>query len=82
MTLWLTFGTALLGIIGTILAYELNPQNQARKKLVVVLNEIVNWENKRDEALAKNDSDGLTIAAAKLSGLQYSKASLLRIIGP
>lgn len=69
---------AVLGILGTVLTYELNPKNQARKKLIVVLKEIIEWEKKRDEALSKNNTDGLTIATIKLSGLQHTKASLLQ----
>ncbi len=81
MIAWLTFGTALLGIIGTIVAYEFNPTNQARKKLVEVLKEIQEWEAKRDVALQTNNNDALTIASVKLSGLQHSKASILQQLG-
>jgi len=78
MNLWLTFGISLLGIIGTIISYQLNPKNQAKKKLVIVLKDIQSWEIRRDNALSKNDNNALTVAVTTLNGLQKSKSDLLQ----
>lgn len=72
------FGSALLGVVGTLLIYWLDPKQKARRQLVPVVKQIEDWGVKLDEALVKNDSDGITIAASNLSKLQHTKAGLLQ----
>ncbi len=81
MTAWLAFGTALLGIISTVLIYKLNPKNQAKEQLAIVVSEIDIWEKRRDEALSKNNSDDLTTAVTVLCRLQHNKADILQQLG-
>lgn len=76
--LLIPFGSALLGVIGTLLIHWLDPKEGARRQLVPVLKDISIWETKLDEALVNNDSNGITIAAAALSGLHKTQASLLQ----
>lgn len=78
MGAWLPLFTAVAGIIATVVTYELNPARQKAKKLLFVLNEIAKWEKLRDEALEKNDADGITAAGLQLQRLQHTKADILR----
>lgn len=78
MTLWLTFGTALLGLAGSVWAWYANP----RRQLYVEADKIfTNWEKLnaiRDKALSTNDSDSLTVVTAQLIELRKRKTEILQ----
>jgi len=69
--------TGIVGLISTILAYRWNPKRLLQAKLDAVAHQIKHWEGKKDEALAKNDIDGLNVSIAKLVELHNDQASLL-----
>ena len=50
---------ALLGIVSTLIAYNLNPKKVLATKLAEIDKQIKEWGVKRDEALQKNDRDNL-----------------------
>lgn len=78
MSLWLPFLTGLVGIIGTIVAYRLNPINQARDELKKLLGQVKYWEGIRDAAIAKNDSDTLSIAVNSLARLRRDQDAVYK----
>jgi hypothetical protein len=78
---WIALASAIAGIISTLLAYFLNPQrhkDNLRRQLIDTYQQLEVWERKRDEALQKNDSDGLTIATDTILRLRKVKADLLQ----
>lgn len=69
---------AVLGIIGTILTYKLNPKQKLYDQLDQLAKKKVSLERWRDEALQKNDTDSLTAAGNALIKLQHDEASILQ----
>lgn len=68
----------LLGIIGTIIAYKLNPRRAILAELDNIAAQKHKWEEVRDEALKENNNDDLTIANAMLVQLRDRRAELLQ----
>ena len=69
--------TGLVGLVSTILAYNLNPKRILQAKLDAIADMIKFWEEKKDEALANNDTELLNVAVDRLIGLRHDQADLL-----
>lgn len=81
MIAWLTFGTALLGIIGTVWAWYANPRRQLYAEADSIF---IKWEKLnviRDKALSTNDSDSLTVVTSQLNELRKRKTEVLQRLG-
>lgn len=69
---------ALLGIVSTLIAYNLNPKKVLATKLAEIDKQIKEWGVKRDEALLKGDVDNLTIANYSITQLLQTRSNLLQ----
>ena len=69
---------ALLGIVSTLIAYNLNPKKVLATKLAEIDKQIKEWGVKRDEALLKGDVDNLTIANYSITELMQNRYKLLQ----
>ena len=80
-TLILTAISGIVGIVGTVIAYRLSPQRKI-DELNAHYVTLVNLEKKlikeRDDALAKNDTDGITNAVSSLEQLHYNQNDILQ----
>jgi uncharacterized protein YeeX (DUF496 family) len=80
MTAIITLAGAFLGVVLWILhRYDL--KNKMQRELEDIPSKKILWEGKRDEALSKNDMDGVTIAIDMLNQLRSRKAYLLQRLG-
>ena len=68
----------VLGILSTILAWNLNPKRLIYSELDGIYKKLDKLYGERDEALAKNDSDTLTRVTADIVRLAERKNSLLQ----
>lgn len=66
----------ILGIIATIVAWNLNPKRKIYALLDNVYNDIDDLEKLRDQALAQNDIDRLTVVTSGLISLRNKKSEL------
>jgi len=73
--------TGVVGIIATLLAWNLNPRRRLYAAIDLVYKELEDCYVKRDKALAENDSDTLTIVTADIVRLCETKARLLQRLG-
>lgn len=78
MTLVLTILAAVLGIAGTWLKFRLDPKQQVYVQLDLLAKQKIILERQRDEALAKNDIPGVTIAGNALFQLREQQNTLLQ----
>ena len=78
MTLILTIISGLIGIVGTVLMYRLNPRQKIWDELDRLSRVKIELERRRDEALKIHDNDSLTIAGNELIKLQNDQTSLLQ----
>jgi hypothetical protein len=74
----LTGVVGLIGIVGTILAWNLNPKRRIYAELDSIYQELEKCYDKRDKALVAGDSDTLTIVTADIIWLCKRKAVLLQ----
>lgn len=70
--------TGVVGIIATILAWNLNPKRKIYAEIDEIYRELEVLYTKRDNALANNDSDGLSIVTMHIVRLCTRKADLLK----
>lgn len=77
MTLW-AIVSGLIGIVGTVLVYKLNPRQQIWDELDRLSKVKLDLERKRDEALKTHDSGQLTINGNALIQLQNDETRLLQ----
>ena len=73
-----TLLTAIAGIVGTVLAWMLNPKRRLYAELDGIYNELEALYVKRDDALQANDSDTLTVVTDAIVRLCARKAVLLQ----
>jgi hypothetical protein len=73
--------TGIVGIVATILAWNLNPKRKIYAELDEIQRQLEAWYEKRDKALVDNDSDTLTVATAAIVKLRSRKADLLQRLG-
>lgn len=66
----------ILGIIATIVAWKLNPQRRIYDQLDAVYDNIDTLEKTRDDALANNEADRLSVATSGLILLRKKKVEL------
>jgi hypothetical protein len=76
-----TIIASVLGIISTLAAWFLNPKRATYAELDSIYKELENAYSQRDVALAKNDSDTLTIITANIIQLSTRKTVLLQRLG-
>jgi len=73
-----TLIASVLGIIGTILAWNLNPRRKLYAELDDIYRQLENLYVLRDKALKNNDSDLLTVATGSIVELCQRKAVLFQ----
>lgn len=73
--------TGVVGIIGTLLAWHMNPRRQLYAEIDKVYKQLEECYVKRDKALASNDSDTLTVVTADIIRLCAHKTTLLQRLG-
>lgn len=66
----------ILGILATVVAWNLNPKRKIYALLDNVYNDIDDLEKLRDQALAQNDIDRLTVVTSGLIALRKKKSEL------
>lgn len=76
-TIW-TIITGVIGILGTVIAWYLNPNRQRYAELDKIFIELDGLYKKRDVALEKNDNDILTAVAVRINELRKRKDALLQ----
>lgn len=74
----ISIASGLIGIIGTVLMYKMNPRQKIYDKLDSLSREKVKLERQRDEALQNNNSDLLTAAGNELIKLRNEEGRLLQ----
>lgn len=72
---------AALGIISTIVAWNLNPKRRLYQEIDEIYRQLEILYGKRDEALANNDSDTLSVVTDSIVRLCSRKAVLLKRLG-
>ncbi len=77
MDLWLNLALGAIGIASTLVAYYFNPKRMMYAELDGIAKKWEALNVKRDEALAKNDSDSLTIINASIDILRARQTVLL-----
>ena len=70
--------TGVVGIISTILAWNLNPKRKIYAELDSIYKELDKLYARRDKALQDNNSDELTLVTSLIISLCARKASLLQ----
>ncbi len=70
--------TAALGIAATLLAWFLNPKRVLYSQLDSIFKQLETLYVKRDDALAKNDIDTITVITADIVKLCETKNRLLQ----
>ncbi len=73
-----TIIAGVVGIISTILAWSLNPKRKLYAEIDDIFRQLDSLYEKRDKALADNDSDILTVINAAILKLRDRKAVLLQ----
>ena len=68
----------IVGIISTILAWNLNPKRKIYAELDSIYKELEKLYARRDRALQANNNDELTIATSLIIGLCQRKTILLQ----
>ena len=81
ITLIISAIVSLLGIISTLIAWNLNPKRKLYAELDSIFKQLDQLYKERDEALAKNDSDSLTIITASIVKLCQRKAYIFQQYG-
>lgn len=66
----------ILGIIATIVAWKYNPKKRIYDQLDAIYDNLEGLQKARDEALASNDTDRLTVATSGIIELRKKKAEL------
>ena len=80
ITACIGLASAVIGLIMWFL-HRQDLKNKMQRELEGIPAEYTIWKERRDEALQKNDSDGLTVASANLERLRARKAYLLQRLG-
>ena len=68
----------LIGLISTIVAWNLNPKRQLYQQLDDLYKQLDRLYRERDDALARHDTDTLTRATDDIIRLRNKKNSLLQ----
>ena len=71
----------VVGIVSTILAWNLNPRRRLYAELDGIYKELEVCYAKRDKALVEHDNDALTVVTADILRLCKRKAILLQRLG-
>lgn len=69
---------SILGIVSTVLAWNLNPKRKIYAELDSIYKQLEVCYEIRDKALAENDSDTLTIVTSDILRLATRKNTLLQ----
>jgi len=77
----LTLIAGVVGIIATILAWNLNPKRKIYAELDSIYKQLEECYVKRDKALADNDMPALSIVTADIVRLRTRKADLHKRLG-
>ena len=77
----LTIISSVLGIVATILAWNLNPRRRLYAELDDIYKKLNALYKRRDDALASNDNDALAIVTSEFLLLASRKNDLLKRLG-
>ena len=69
---------SVLGILSTVLAWYLNPRRRLYAEIDSIYRELESLYHERDEALAANDSDGLSLITDSIVKLCERKTILFQ----